>query len=144
MKSIVTETCDGIGSAIILAWRAFASLPTAPRIIKRVVEQAYLGSYTSLPIVGILFLFSVGELLISPVGMALVTKLAPQNWKTQTVGVFFLSPAIGSALAGVIGQRYSPDNEVVYFGFLGVAAIVVGLLIAGAAKTLTRLMGGVR
>ncbi|HQF03146.1 MAG TPA: oligopeptide:H+ symporter [Phycicoccus sp.] len=102
------------------------------------------GTVPLLAIVGILFLFSVGELLISPVGMALVTKLAPQNWKTQTVGVFFLSPAIGSALAGVIGQRYNPDNEVVYFGFLGVAAIVVGLLIAGAAKTLTRLMGGVR
>ena len=31
---------EGLGSAILLAYRAFVSLPNAPRIIKRVVEQA--------------------------------------------------------------------------------------------------------
>jgi len=102
------------------------------------------GSVPLVAIVGILFLFSVGELLISPVGMALVTKLAPAAFSTQTVGVFFLSPAIGSALAGVIGQQYNPDNEMGYFGFLGATAVLAGLLIMFAARKLTSLMGGVR
>ena len=44
------NTLEGLGAALILATRAFATLPRAPRIIKRVVEQAYLGSFHELTV----------------------------------------------------------------------------------------------
>lgn len=61
---------EGLGSAILLAVRAFASLPTAPRIIKRVVEQAFFGGYASLPIVSILSFF-IGAVLALQAGITL-------------------------------------------------------------------------
>jgi phospholipid/cholesterol/gamma-HCH transport system permease protein len=61
---------EGLGSAVLLAYRAFASLPNAPRIIKRVVEQAYLGGYSTLPIVAILSFF-IGAVLALQSGISL-------------------------------------------------------------------------
>jgi len=61
---------EGLGSAVTLAYRAFASLPNAPRIIKRVVEQAYLGGYSTLPIVSILSFF-IGAVLALQSGISL-------------------------------------------------------------------------
>jgi phospholipid/cholesterol/gamma-HCH transport system permease protein len=61
---------EGLGSAVTLAYRAFASLPNAPRIIKRVVEQVYLGGYATLPIVSILSFF-IGAVLALQSGISL-------------------------------------------------------------------------
>ena len=61
---------EGLGSAILLAYRAFASLPSAPRIIKRVVEQVYLAGYSTLPIVSILSFF-IGAVLALQSGISL-------------------------------------------------------------------------
>lgn len=61
---------EGFGSAIMLAIRAFASLPSAPRILKRVVEQAFFGGYGSVPIVSILSFF-IGAVLALQSGISL-------------------------------------------------------------------------
>jgi phospholipid/cholesterol/gamma-HCH transport system permease protein len=61
---------DAFGSAILLTGRAFGSLPTAPRILKRVVEQAFLGGYASLGIVTILSFF-IGAVLALQAGLTL-------------------------------------------------------------------------
>jgi phospholipid/cholesterol/gamma-HCH transport system permease protein len=61
---------EGLGSAILLAYRAFAYLPSAPRIIKRVVEQVYLAGYSTLPIVSILSFF-IGAVLALQSGISL-------------------------------------------------------------------------
>ena len=61
---------EGLGSAVVLAYRAFASLPNAPRIIKRVVEQVFLGGYNTLPIVAILSFF-IGAVLALQSGISL-------------------------------------------------------------------------
>ncbi len=65
-----TTLFEGLGSGVILAYRAFASLPNAPRIIKRVVEQAFFGGYSSLPIVSILSFF-IGAVLALQAGLTL-------------------------------------------------------------------------
>jgi len=61
---------DWLGGAIVLAFRAFRMLPSAPRIIKRTVEQALQGGYATLPIVAILCFF-VGAVLALQSGYAL-------------------------------------------------------------------------
>lgn len=63
MKKL-TAFLDGLGSAVLLTVRAFAMLPAAPRILKRIVEQAFIGGYTSLPIVSILSFFIGGVLAL--------------------------------------------------------------------------------
>lgn len=69
MKKI-NAILDAFGSAILLAIRAFASLPTAPRILKRVVEQAFFGGYATVPIISILSFF-IGAVLALQAGISL-------------------------------------------------------------------------
>ena len=98
-------------------------------------------------IVWILFLFTMAELLLSPVGQSLVTKLAPEAFKTQMVALFFLTVSIGSALSGVLAGYYNPDDagaERSYFLSLGLASIVVAAAIAALSPWIKKNMMGVR
>jgi len=92
MKQL-TSILEGIGSAVLITKRAFFMLPAAPRIIRRVVEQAFIGGYNSVFIVSILSFFIGGvlalqagssmqdigtkELIGTLVGESLVRELGP-------------------------------------------------------------------
>ncbi|WP_424937750.1 MULTISPECIES: peptide MFS transporter [Bacteria] len=102
------------------------------------------GSTPLLAIVGILLLFTIAELLLSPVGLSVTTKLAPAAFRTQMVALFFLSVALGTAISGAVVRFYDPDNEVPYFTVLGGIAIVVGVGLLVSAKPVLALMKGVR
>ena len=90
-----------------------------------------------LALAGILLVFTIAELLLSPVGLSLSTKLAPAAFHTQMVALFFLSVALGTALSGTLAGYYSPEHETVYFGVLGAVAVVLGLDLAAAARPIT-------
>lgn len=50
------------------------------------------------------FLVSLGELLVSALGLALICKLAPPKLTTFFMGAFLLSVAIGGWISGLIGH----------------------------------------
>ena len=90
----------GIKFALALAIMGIAFLCFVP-----------LNSMASTPLlamVGILLLFTFAELLISPVGQAIATKLAPAAFRAQMIALFFLSVSLGSTLAGVIAGSPPP------------------------------------
>ncbi|PXY35200.1 MFS transporter [Prauserella sp. PE36] len=97
-----------------------------------------------LALVGILLVFTLAELLLSPVGLSLSTKLAPKAFRTQMVALNFLSVSLGTALSGSLAEYYSPDSEGSYFGIVGAVAVVIGVLIALLSPYIRRLMRGVR
>jgi POT family proton-dependent oligopeptide transporter len=97
-----------------------------------------------LAIVGILFVFTVAELFISPPGLSVTTKLAPRRFHTQMVALYFLSVALGTSLAGWLAGFYDPENEVPYFTVLGLIAAALGVALWLAAKPVLALMRGVR
>ncbi|KQP74420.1 MFS transporter [Microbacterium sp. Leaf288] len=97
-----------------------------------------------LAIVMILFVFTIAELFISPPGLSVTTKLAPERFHTQMVALYFLSIALGTAIAGWLAQFYDPENEIPYFTILGGIAIVLGLALLAAVKPVLKLMRGVR
>jgi proton-dependent oligopeptide transporter, POT family len=87
--------------------------------------------------------FTVSELLLSPVGLSLSPKLAPELFRTQMVALFILSVALGTAVSGLLSGYYDPKNEVPYFLWLGVAATAVGAVLLVIVKPVRRLMHGV-
>ena len=91
MKKLIS-IFEGIGNAVLLTVRAFSMLPTAPRIIKRVVEQAYIGGYTSLPIVSILSFFIGGVL-------ALQAGISMEDLGTKQ----FIGTLVGESLVRELG-----------------------------------------
>ncbi|KAA9149652.1 peptide MFS transporter [Amycolatopsis acidicola] len=97
-----------------------------------------------LGLIGILLVFTIAELMLSPVGLSLSTKLAPEAFQTQMVALFFLSVSLGTALSGSLAEYYSTDNEGPYFGILGGVAIVIGVLLAVFSPFVRKLMSGVR
>ena len=101
----------------------------------------------TVPLLGlalIILIFTLAELLLSPVGLSLSTKLAPQAFHTQMVALFFLSVALGTALSGTLAEYYDTNDEAPYFTLLGLIAIALGGALALGAPVIKRLMGGVR
>ncbi|WP_438352188.1 peptide MFS transporter [Microbacterium sp. CJ88] len=95
-------------------------------------------------IVGILLVFTLAELFISPVGLSVSTKLAPKSFHTQMIALYFLSVALGTSIAGWLAQFYDPTNEVPYFTILGLIAVALGGALLLAVKPVLALMRGVR
>jgi POT family proton-dependent oligopeptide transporter len=48
-----------------------------------------------LALIGIVLVFTLAELLLSPVGLSVTTKLAPEAFHTQMVALFYLSVSLG-------------------------------------------------
>jgi proton-dependent oligopeptide transporter, POT family len=96
-----------------------------------------------LALTGILLVFTLAELFISPVGLSLSTKLAPRRFSTQMIALYFLSVAFGTAMAGKLGGRYDWTDEHGYFLVLGLVAVAVGALVLVATRPIRRLMAGV-
>jgi POT family proton-dependent oligopeptide transporter len=62
-------------------------------------------------VAGYLFIIS-GELCISPIGLSMVTKLAPVKVAALMMGIWFFASATGEFLAGKIGSLMSVPLEV--------------------------------
>ncbi|MFF1635828.1 peptide MFS transporter [Leifsonia sp. NPDC058248] len=97
-----------------------------------------------LAMVGILLVFTIAELLISPVGLSASTKLAPHAFEAQMVALYFLSVALGTAMAGQLAKLYTPETEGVYFGIIGGVAVAIGVVLALISPWVLRMMRGVR
>ncbi|VVJ22911.1 Di-tripeptide/cation symporter DtpT [Amycolatopsis camponoti] len=96
-----------------------------------------------LALVGILFVFTIAELCLSPVGLSLSTKLAPEAFRTQMVALNFLSISFGTAMSGKLAEYYSVDDEAPYFSTVGGVAIGVGVLLFLGIPFIRKLMKGV-
>ena len=61
-------------------------------------------------LIGSYMLQSVGELMISPVGLSSMTALAPKKYVGQMMGVWFMATSLGNLIAGLVGGQVNPEN----------------------------------
>lgn len=73
-------------------------------------------------------IISIGEMLISPIGLSLTNKLAPKYFKSQMMGMSYLSYASAQAINSQIIKYYylSPTT---YFMVLGIVGLSMGILL---------------
>lgn len=90
------------------------------------------------------FLVVLGELLLSPVGLSATTKLAPGAFAAQTMSLWFMTNASAQAINAQVVKLYSPENEILYFGVIGVIAIIIGLLLYLMTPLIQKYMRGVK
>lgn len=107
------------------------------------VPLAGISGVPALVVLLIMAVFAISELLLSPIGLAVTTQLAPEHFRAQMMALYFLSVALGTTLSGVLARFYSRDAEFAYFGITGSVAIMAGVVIAGASPWITRYMAGV-
>ena len=91
-------------------------------------------------------LHTFGELCLSPVGLSSVTKLVPQRFVGQSLGIWFLAVSLGNLIAGRIAGEFDAENvstmpgqylDIFWFGMI--AALIL-LIISPVVR---RWMGGV-
>ena len=89
----------------------------------------------------ILFLFTMGELMLSPVGNSMATRLAPKAFPTRMFGLWLLSISLGTALSGSLAGFYNPNDasaERTYFLAMFAVMIALGALIFLARKWIVK------
>ena len=105
------------------------------------------GKVSPMWLVGLFFLQTVGEMLLSPVGLSTMTKLAPQRLLGLVMGIWFLAAALGNKLAGVLAGHFESTNADDLANFFLKQAIwggVATLALLALVPWVKKLMGGVR
>jgi proton-dependent oligopeptide transporter, POT family len=87
--------------------------------------------------------FAISELLLSPIGLSVATKLAPQAFRAQMMVSCFFSVGLGTSMSGVLARYYDPAHQFAYFGIIGVVAAFAGVVVFAIAPWISRLMDGV-
>lgn len=101
------------------------------------------GPVSPLWLLGTYFLFTVGELFLSPIGLSMVTRLAPQRLAALLMGLWFTAIAIANYLAGTL-EALLEGTGIPLYVFLMTSSIGAGLLLLALSPLLHRLMHGAR
>jgi POT family proton-dependent oligopeptide transporter len=91
-------------------------------------------------LVGTYAVITVGELFLSPMGLALVSKLAPARVTALMMGGWFLATSIGNKLAGVLAGFWEKIPLVGIFGINFGSAMVAAFAIAMMTPKIRRIM----
>jgi POT family proton-dependent oligopeptide transporter len=75
------------------------------------------------------FIYTTGELYLSPIGLSLVSKVSPVKWVSLLMGMWFLSSFFGNYLSGYLGTFYDTLSKDHFFLMLSIIAGVTGLAI---------------
>ena len=85
---------------------------------------------------------TMGELCISPVGLSMVTKLAPLRLASLMMGVWFMINFVANWLAGIIGSYAETLGELAIFGGLAITLFVFAVVLWTISGMLVRWMHG--
>ena len=122
-------------------------------LLLMVALSALVGSNGQIPfwpLVLVYVLQTVGELSLSPIGLSMVTKLAPLRYVGLAMGGWFLSTAIGNNLSGIFAGHVSGASGMTVasalegFTFSFWLLLGAGVLLLLIAPLINRLMHGVK
>ena len=86
------------------------------------------------------FLHTIGELVLSPVGLSAMTTLAPARIGGLMMGIWFLATSVGNFIGGRVAGLYESYALPSLFGAVGGFAIAAGVILMIAAPAMRKLM----
>jgi len=130
----------GLGYYVIFATRYFAN-------------EAGISSLSIFTIA--LFVITLGEMCLSPIGLSIMTKLSTKNLQGMMMGMWFLASAYGQYVAGIIGANMATakkgssnfDALMAYtdgYKQLGLYALICGVVLILISPLVKKLMQEVR
>lgn len=93
-------------------------------------------------IVGAYFLQTIGELMLSPIGLSMITKLAPPSMVSMFMGIWFLPTFLAHLMGGFIAGYIKDWGYGTTFAGIAVFVIVLGLAVILIRKKLVYWMHG--
>jgi POT family proton-dependent oligopeptide transporter len=86
------------------------------------------------------FLHTVGELFLSPVGLSMVSKIAPAKLASLLMGVWLASTGVANILAGQLASTTESLGYFEVFGLIGMMAIALGFVLLLISGKLVKMM----
>ena len=95
-------------------------------------------------IIGAYFMFTMGELCLSPVGLSMVTKLSPVKFISLFMGIWFLANSAAGFLAGKYSGKLDTMTLQQFFTWPIITAVGASLLLLVLIKPINKWMNGVK
>jgi POT family proton-dependent oligopeptide transporter len=114
----------------------------AERYKPQILRHSYLFRVSPLWLILAYGIVTLGELMLSPMGLSLVSKVAPIRMRGMLMGGWFVATAIGNKLT-MIGVYWDKWFQSSFFAILGACALVMAVVLVLLLKPLKRAMPGV-
>jgi POT family proton-dependent oligopeptide transporter len=132
----------GSGLAQFTAALSTALGPQATQYRDAILRRAYIFKVSPLWLILAYMVISLGELMLSPMGLSLVSKVAPIRMRGMMMGGWFVATAIGNKLTmiGVFWERWLQSS---FFVILGTMALIMCVVLIVLLRPLKKAMPGV-
>ena len=90
------------------------------------------------------FFHTIGELALSPVGLSAITKLSPERFVSQMMGIWFLGAALGNLIAGLVAGYIETMPLPALFSTVAFIVIGSGTLFLVFSRPIAKLAGGIK
>jgi POT family proton-dependent oligopeptide transporter len=124
------------------AWGTIiAGLSSLLMVIAALSTNIYEHKVSSAWIFGSYGVFTISELFMSPVGLSLVSKVAPRRFTALMMGGWFITTSLGGKIAGMMTGFWDHfDSKALFFGISAAAALIAGLLLFPLTKKLNQVV----
>src|SRR5688572_8646874 len=116
--------------------------PEADRYRPQILRHSYLFRVSWLWLILAYGVVTLGELMLSPMGLSLVSKVAPIRMRGLLMGGWFVATAIGNKLT-MIGIYWDQWWQSSFFAILGACALFMAVVLVLLLKPLKKAMPGV-
>ncbi len=106
----------------------------APSEIKGVSETLISPNW----LISTYFVLTIAELLLSPMGLSFVAKVAPPQYKGMMQGGWLAATAIGNYLVGIVGTFWDKLPLYMYWGVLVICCLLSATFIFSVMKRLEK------
>ena len=128
-----------MGLGMVLLGTGFLILMTA--VLKTGSDAENITMKANLLFIVFTYLFhTLGELFLSPIGLSLVSRIAPVKLASLLMGVWLASTGVANILGGQIAALTASFGFLEIFAVIGGLAIFFGLLLISLNRVLVRMM----
>ncbi len=91
-------------------------------------------------LLGYFVVITIGELYLSPIGLSLVSKVAPARMVSMLMGLWLATSFTGNFIAGWLGSLWSGMDKTVFFLMIAGIAALAGAVILAFDRPLKRVI----
>lgn len=135
-RSLEPSTAAKLGYGMLLTATCYfimyyAAISFANNLLHPSPEMIASGNYgvSASWLISSYAVITLGELCLSPMGLSLVSKLAPWKIRSMMMGGWFVSTAIGNKLSGVVGRYWDDWTHAQFFLVLVVTSLFSATLL---------------
>ena len=101
------------------------------------VNHTHMADVSPGILVNTYLILTFAELLLSPIGISFVTKVAPDKYKGMMMGGWFVATAIGNKVVSIPGHMWGMDLTIIW-GVLACICLLAALFIFSIIKKLNK------